>query len=272
MKAKEQILQYENQKMLSSLLERYDDSDWLFYLTLKQKQENGITVKLYTHLSDEELIKIKPSELISEAIALGFELRLRNNGKVLDFLMKESLVGVTFFEEDEVEVEINNSFKINSPVKAHPAKGNFKTDFSPGLNTVQIKVTLINYSKARADFELKYSNVNHKVEYYLKIIKNRVFRSVLDFKYKPQDKLQAVVQEVCDQYQWSITSLDKVEPSLSNPPWWDFGLTDVALLRAFCCTLSQNSSVVALLKAKRLNNILDKYLQAERQQELEKFT
>jgi hypothetical protein len=191
----------------------------------------------------------------------------------------EELVGYKtkplYFVSDKVKIEIQDYTWVGEVTERSTHRVMFQSDYNPSLMRHSVKITLVESGPDRTQFENNFSNTNLKREKYLTFLKNQVLNALIREEYKfnrpHQNKAMIeIAEEIATRYGWDIKYLDEVlEAGTSlNATLWDFDIKDLALIRLFYKTLQNNSAVFVLLKAKKINNIIQKELDAERQEAL----
>lgn len=276
MTAQEQLDNLIKTQALSDLFESYQDADWKFYLQLKVKQELGVTKSFYTDCSLAQLQGLTPEVMVSAVLKtcwpeLWFHQNMLGTPEELINYKTKPL----YFVGDKIKIEINDQSWVAEVTERKKHHVVFQSDYEPQLLRYSVKVTLLESGADRLRFEKIFSDNNLKREKYLSFLKNQVLKALIREEYKfnrpHQNKgMIAIAEEIASRYGWDIKYLDEVLDSGTtlNATLWDFDIKDLALIRLFYKTLQNNSAVFVLLKAKKVNNIIQKELEAEQAEAL----
>lgn len=276
MKAQEQLDNLIKTQALSDLFESYQDSDWKFYLQLKVKQEAGVTKHFYSENSVPQLESITPEIMVSAILKTCYpELWFHKNMMGTPEELVSYKTKPLYFVGDEIKIEISGKEWVSVVAERGQHKVVFNTDFFPQLNRYSVKITLLKSGADREQFEKIFSDNNLKREKYLGFLKNQVLKALIREEYKfnrpHQNKdMIEIAEEIATRFGWDIKYLDEVldNGTSLNATLWDFDIKDLALIRQFYKTLQNNASVFVLLKAKKINNIVQKGLEAEQNEAL----
>jgi hypothetical protein len=272
MKAKDLLTKLEEQDKLEFLLESYKDSDWRFYLTLKSFYEEGIEKTFYSSMDSQQIQKIEPQKLVNMIVHTCFNYEVVKSS--LSNLNLLTLTNKPFlFTKDRVKI-VGVDYQIESQIL--DAKGeysaNLSPDYEPQLKVHKVKIYLTQSGSIRTKFEQKFSDRVYKQDLYLKYLRQQTLTALIreqkNFNLPKFKKHKEIAQEISQKFGWSIEKLESAlnEPGLGTN--WDFDLRDLSLIRQLFQALNTNSSILILLSAKKVNNIVEKQWVAEQKDSL----
>lgn len=276
MKAQEWLAKIAKQKELENLLESYTDSDWVFYLQMKHLQEVGISKSFYTTMSPEQLNDLMiqdENKFINQCLQICFtENFISVFDTVADFSVLQAPKAY-FFRDDKVQLSLNHKSLMGLVANA-PGKPDFiSLDYQPGWHRVEIEIKLIGDGKIRENYEAINSNRTVKTELFLTHLQKKVHQALLQeqgrLSQNRLEKQREIAQEVATRYGWDLNNLPST--GMGTGRLWDFELRDLALIRQLFQSLRSNSNMVLFLSAKRLERILQKQIEAERESAQDKL-
>ena len=277
--AQVQLEKLERLQKLDRLLNGYEDTDFYFYLRLKQQLEQYIVFNFYSFETDLKLTE-NSQETLNHIIENVFHHVSDLNSKIL---LCDPIVTLCF-EGDEYKISFTDKVIQHVYTKSKNLKprafGSYKTEYDfqnkkelrPQGYTARIQ--LVKCGPLRQDFELRFEqNRMQRLNLYQQELKDHVTSALFQYTKNQTitlDKLP-IISQIGSYYGVTIKDYDDISKIRKASLLWDGGLKDIAYIRMLAKSLLDNPGLLTK-DISLLERRMDNLLYHERQIELDNPT
>lgn len=276
--AKEQLLKLEETRKLDKLLNQYEDTDYFFYLRLKEQLEHGIVFNFYSY-EDSKSLMIQKQLTLSHVITSCFNAL----GGSKNFQKQWNPIRTLFFADDHYilsfsDNKIKGKFIIDKTNEDPRVFNSYQTNWTRKFEQQEertqgytARIRLIKSGKLRALFEDKFvRSFNERIVFFQNELKDNITSALRQFtKYQliPHQNKE-LITKIAGYYNVTINEYDDISKIRESDWLWDGGLKDLAYIRMFAQAVLDNPSLLQK-EVSVLTNRMDKLLYEERQSEMD---